>query len=44
MNRDQTGPLVSAFNLGHAANVIVRALIPIFGVTFLGWSGTKLHC
>src|SRR6266567_831122 len=27
---------------GHAANVIARALIPIFGVVFLGWSGTKL--
>ena len=33
---------MSGFNLGHAANVIVRALIPIFGVFFLGWSGTKL--
>ena len=33
---------VPPFNLGHAANVITRALIPIFGVAFLGWSGTKL--
>ena len=32
----------SVFNAGHAANVIARALIPIFGVIFLGWSGTKL--
>ncbi|HEX9275779.1 MAG TPA: DUF6498-containing protein [Casimicrobiaceae bacterium] len=30
------------FELGHAANVIVRALVPIVGVAFLGWSGTKL--
>src|ERR1700674_4660027 len=33
---------MSGFNLFHAANVLVRALIPIFGVAFLGWSGTKL--
>src|ERR1700682_2740432 len=33
---------MSGFNLSHAVNVLVRALIPIFGVAFLGWSGTKL--
>jgi hypothetical protein len=33
---------LSPFNLGQVANVTVRALIPIFGVVFLGWSGTKL--
>ena len=30
------------FKFAHAVNVIVRALIPIFGVAFLGWSGAKL--
>ena len=30
------------FNFAHAVNVVVRALIPIFGVALLGWSGTKL--
>ena len=32
----------SVYNAGHAANVVSRALIPIFGVIFFGWSGTKL--
>jgi hypothetical protein len=26
----------------HALNVIARALIPVFGIVFLGWSGGKL--
>ena len=30
------------FTVAHAANVIVRALIPIVGVALFGWSGTKL--
>ena len=33
---------MAGFNLSHAANVLFRALIPIFGVAFLGWSGTTL--
>lgn len=33
---------MSGFNVPQATNVLVRALIPIFGVAFLGWSGTKL--
>jgi hypothetical protein len=33
---------MSGVKLSHGANVLVRALIPIFGVAFLGWSGTKL--
>jgi len=31
-----------AFNIGHVANVVVRALIPIFGMAVLGWSGTRM--
>lgn len=26
----------------HAANVVARALIPVFGILFLGWSGGKV--
>jgi len=26
----------------HAVNVIARALIPVFGILFLGWSGGKV--
>jgi hypothetical protein len=33
---------MSASDIGHAANVTARALIPIVGIAFLGWSGTKL--
>jgi len=33
---------MSGFNLSRAVNALVRALIPILGVAFLGWSGTKL--
>lgn len=33
---------MSSLSIGHAINVILRALIPIFGIAFLGWSGTKL--
>ena len=26
----------------HAANVVARALIPVFGILFLDWSGGKV--
>ena len=33
---------MSTLGVGHASNVIARALIPIFGVMFRNWSETKL--